>query len=49
MSRNVNEELYVTGTHYWPQFKTALQPIYDASGMKVLFGHDDPEDQEQED
>jgi Zn-dependent M28 family amino/carboxypeptidase len=50
MARNANEELYVMGTHYWPHFKAALQPIYDASGMKVLFGHDDPKkNEEQED
>ena len=42
ISRNEQEELFVSGTHYYPQLKTILEPIAFDSSPKLLFGHDIP-------
>lgn len=43
LSRSDKNELYVSGTHYYPQFKTILEPIAKGSTPKLLFGHDIPD------
>lgn len=48
MSRSAKQELYVVGTHYRPELKTALMHLYDASTLTVQFGHDDPKDKTKE-
>ncbi|MBR7799974.1 M20/M25/M40 family metallo-hydrolase [Undibacterium fentianense] len=43
IGRGDKNELYVSGTHYRPELKTLLSPIADTSNIKVLFGHDRPD------
>ncbi|WP_297337313.1 M28 family peptidase [Algoriphagus sp.] len=42
ISRNEKGELYVSGTHYYPELKTILEPLAKNSTPKLLFGHDVP-------
>lgn len=49
MSRNANNEIYVCGTHYRPEFKDDLKHIYAKSKLKISFGHDNPKDKTKED
>jgi Zn-dependent M28 family amino/carboxypeptidase len=42
LSRSDKNELYVSGTYYYPQFKTILEKIALGSTPKLLFGHDEP-------
>jgi Zn-dependent M28 family amino/carboxypeptidase len=42
ISRNVNNEIYITGTHYYPELKKIVEPMGSKS-VSVKFGHDDPE------
>ena len=42
ISRNDKGELYAVGTYHYPQLKPALEAAQKKSGIKLLFGHDDP-------
>ena len=42
ISRNEKGELYVSGTHYHPQFKPALESAAADSDIQLMFGHDIP-------
>jgi len=44
ISRNPNNEIYVVGTHDYPQFKSLLKEASKESTLKVSYGHDDPDD-----
>ena len=44
ISRNPNNEIYVVGTHPYPQFKPLVETIAKTSLLKVSYGHDDPND-----
>ena len=40
-------EVYVAGTHYYPQFKEIIERVANTeSEIKVLFGHDNPNDRQ---
>lgn len=43
VSRNVKNELYASGTYHYPQFKPALEAVAKTSKIKLLLGHDRPE------
>lgn len=43
LSRSDKNELYVSGTHYYPRFKSILEKVAaGGSNPKMLFGHDVP-------
>jgi Zn-dependent M28 family amino/carboxypeptidase len=42
LSRSEAKEVYVSGTHYYPQFKTILEKIPSEPGSTLRFGHDIP-------
>jgi Zn-dependent M28 family amino/carboxypeptidase len=42
LSRSDKNELYVSGTHYYPQFKRILEKVANGSNPSLLFGHDVP-------
>ncbi|MFY0630900.1 MAG: M28 family peptidase [Flavobacteriaceae bacterium] len=45
ISRNPKNEIYVVGTHPYPQFKPLVEEIAKTSALlTVSFGHDDPND-----
>ena len=44
VSRNEKGELYVTGTHQNPDLKPYITRLADSSRVKLLMGHDHPED-----
>lgn len=44
ISRNPKNEIYVVGTHPFPQFKPLIQRLAKDSPLTVSYGHDDPED-----
>lgn len=43
ISRNDKGELYVAGTYHYPQLKPLLVPVAAKARVKLLFGHDRPE------
>lgn len=45
VSRNDKNELYASGTYHNPQFKTTLETIGKQAKIKLLLGHDRPEQQ----
>jgi len=42
VSRNEKREIFVAGTHPWPQLKAPLEVVAKRSPITVLFGHDKP-------
>ncbi|WP_298737288.1 M28 family peptidase [uncultured Chitinophaga sp.] len=44
VSRNEKGELYVCGTHHYPALKQFISKVADSSALKVLMGHDKPEE-----
>lgn len=44
ISRNPKNEIYVVGTHPYPQFKPTVEKLAKTSGLQVSYGHDDPND-----
>lgn len=44
ISRNAKNEIYVVGTHDYPQFKPLVAKAARGSKLKVSYGHDDPKD-----
>ncbi len=47
ISQNDKNELYAVGTYHYPELKTILETI-DTGEISLLFGHDRPEDQNQD-
>ena len=43
ISRNDNNEIYVAGTYYYPQFKSIIESVDLGSPVDILIGHDNPE------
>lgn len=43
IARNDKNELYASGTYHHPQFKTLLEKIAKSAKVKLLLGHDRPE------
>lgn len=43
VSRSEKGELYAVGTYHYPFLKPALEPVAAASAVRLLFGHDRPE------
>ncbi|CAL2103097.1 Zn-dependent amino-or carboxypeptidase, M28 family [Tenacibaculum sp. 190130A14a] len=49
ISRNPNNEIYVVGTHYYPQFKSGIENIIQYHPeLTISFGHDDPNDKQKD-
>ena len=44
VSRNEKGELYVCGTNHYPALKQYVSRVADSSALKVLMGHDKPEE-----
>jgi hypothetical protein len=42
LSRSDAKEVYVSGTHYYPQFKSILEQVPGVAGTTLRFGHDVP-------
>ena len=42
LSRSDAKEVYVSGTHYYPQFKSILEKVPGEAGTTLRFGHDVP-------
>ncbi len=42
VSRNDKREIFIAGTHPWPQLKPALDEVARQAPITVLFGHDKP-------
>jgi hypothetical protein len=42
LSRSENKEVYASGTHYYPQFKTILEKTATVGTATLRFGHDTP-------
>lgn len=42
ISRNDKNEIYVSGTHYYPEYKEILEESALGSNAKLMFGHDIP-------
>ncbi len=42
VSRNDKREIFVAGTHPWPQLKAPLEVVSKRAPIAVLFGHDKP-------
>jgi len=42
VSRNEKREIFVAGTHPWPQLKAPLEVVAKRAPITVLFGHDKP-------
>ncbi len=42
VSRNDKREIFVAGTHHWPQLKAPLEVVAKRAPITVLFGHDKP-------
>ena len=49
ISRNPHNEIYVVGTHPYPQFKPLIDKLIKDSSLKVSYGHDDPKDKTKDD
>lgn len=43
VARGDKNELYVCGTHHYPQLKAPVEAIQKPEGITLLFGHDTPE------
>ncbi len=48
ISRNERDEIYVCGTFHFPSLKLALETVKVPPGVKMLFGHDQPNDEFQD-
>jgi hypothetical protein len=48
VSRNAKQELYVCGVYHYPDLKPYFAQAAGASGIKLLSGHDRPEDGDQD-
>ena len=44
ISRNPKNEIYVVGTHQYPQFKTLIASVAQEMPLTISYGHDDPND-----
>ena len=44
ISRNPNNEIYVVGTHQYPQLKPMISASHNGLSIKVSYGHDNPND-----
>jgi len=42
LSRSEAKEVFVSGTHYYPEFKSILEKIPQGTGSTLRFGHDIP-------
>ena len=42
VSRNDKREIFISGTHPWPQLKAPLEEVARRAPITVLFGHDKP-------
>jgi hypothetical protein len=42
VSRNDKREIFIAGTHPWPQLKAPLEAVAKRAPITVLFGHDKP-------
>ena len=42
LSRSEAKEVYVSGTHYYPQFKSILEKVPGEASSNLRFGHDTP-------
>ncbi len=42
VSRNDKREIFIAGTHHWPQLKAPLDAVARRAPITVLFGHDKP-------
>ena len=42
VSRNDKREIFIAGTHHWPQLKAPLEQVARRAPITVLFGHDKP-------
>ena len=42
VSRNDKREIFISGTHPWPQLKAPLEEVAKRAPITVLFGHDKP-------
>lgn len=42
LSRSDKNELYISGTYYYPRFKTILEKVANGSNPTLRFGHDEP-------
>ncbi|MFA5911285.1 MAG: M28 family peptidase [Vicinamibacterales bacterium] len=42
VSRNDKREIFIAGTHHWPQLKAPLEAVARRAPITVLFGHDKP-------
>ena len=42
VSRNDKREIFIAGTHPWPQLKAPLEQVAKRAPITVLFGHDKP-------
>ncbi len=42
VSRNDQREIFIAGTHHWPQLKAPLEAVAKRAPIAVLFGHDKP-------
>ena len=47
ISQNDKDELYAVGTHHYPDLKPILEGV-SVEGLKLMFGHDRPEDGNQD-
>jgi hypothetical protein len=45
IGRNINNEIYIVGTHQYPQFKSILKSAENNIALTVSYGHDDPNDE----
>lgn len=41
ISRNDKNEIYITGTHYYPELRKLIEPVR-SNSVIIKFGHDDP-------
>ncbi len=48
LSFNPTKELYVVGTHYYPEFKPLIEKSSAGAQLKVSYGHDNPDDKTKE-
>lgn len=44
IGRNINNEIYIVGTHQYPKFKPVLKMAAKNIALTVSYGHDDPDD-----
>jgi len=48
IGRNAKNELYICGTHHYPNLKKIIEPTTIQSPIQVLFGHDNPKSKQQD-